>query len=489
MVGQVLAGRYWLKEHLGRGGMGDVFRAQHTKVPREFAIKVLHPELVSDPKVCARFEREAAVAGRLRHRNVTSVLDLGETARSRYIVMELVHGPNIADLIAHGPIDGARTIRIAMQICDGLHHAHEHDLVHRDLKPENIIVETESDEEVPRIVDFGLAIVREGAGEAADRLTTRGIVLGTPHYLAPETAMGKTIDRRADLFALGVILFEMLTGVMPFPGDGVQVTTANVGAPTPTMASRAPDVVVDPLLEAVVRKLLEKRPHDRFATALHVHAMLALINHDRLAAAAALGFALEPRRGDLDSALAPSADPDEPMTAPRRGWLALWATLAVLLLFGVITGLALRSRAPAEPVRVELAESAPLAFAFDVAADDNLAIAPPVDGVATRTTVQPRRPGPAPTVAITPSAVPDKPVVVETAPAGPDGVMQLYASVGRTLKRISDRRDLSADDLWQRYRRLRIQQVLSSSTARADAVNVLTAIEREVEARYRSPVL
>ena len=470
-MGQVLAGRYWLKEHLGRGGMGDVFRAQHTKVSREFAIKILHPELLSDPKVCVRFEREAEVAGRLRHRNVISVLDIGETARSRYIVMELANGPNIADLIAHGPIDGARTLRLAMQICDGLHHAHERDLIHRDLKPENIIVETESEQEVPRIVDFGLAIVREGAGEAADRLTTRGIVLGTPHYLAPETAMGKAIDRRADLFALGVILFEMLTGQMPFPGDGVQVATANVGTPTPTMVSRAPDVEVDPLLEAVVRKLLEKRPDDRFATALDVRAMLALIVSNRRAAAAVLGV-----------------DEIEPMPVPRRGRIAVWATLAVLLLFGGIAGLALRSRAPIEPVRVELAESAPNAFALDVAHDEIPAIAPPRDRVVAPTAVQPRRPGPSPTVALAPAAVPDKPIV-ETAPVGPDGVMHLYASVGRTLKRISDRRDLSADDLWQRYRRIRIQEAISSIAARADAVNVLTAIEREIEARYHSPVL
>ncbi len=489
LVGQVLAGRYWLQQHLGRGGMGDVFRARHTKVPREFAIKVLHPELVSDPKVCARFEREAEVAGRLRHRNVISVIDIGETARSRYIVMELAHGPNLAELIAQGPLDGARTIHLAMQICDGLHHAHEHDLVHRDLKPENVIVEIESDEEVPRIVDFGLALVREGAGEAAERLTTRGIVLGTPHYLAPETAMGKAIDRRADLFALGVMLFEMLTGQMPFPGDGVQVATANVGAPTPTMASRAPGVAVDPVLEALVRKLLEKRPADRFATALDVHAMLGLIVRDRRAAAAALGVPLAPPIEQVSESQIPT-DEIHPIHQPRRR-VALWTTFAVLLLFGGIAGLALRSRAPVEPVHVELGDSAPNAISHAVANDVVPSVVPTAQVVvAARTVVPPRRPEPVtiPVAAIALPVVPEVPNV-EVEPIAADSLMQLYASVGRTLKRISDRRDLSADDLWQRYRRLRIQHAISASGTRADARNVLLAIEREVETRYRRPLM
>ena len=495
-MGQVLASRYWLQEHLGRGQMGDVFRARHTKVPREFAVKVLHPELVSDPKVCARFDREAAVAGRLRHRNVISVIDVGETARSRYIVMELANGLTLAQVIAEGPLDPARTIHLIRQICDGLHHAHEAQLIHRDLKPENVIVEIEGEEEVPKIVDFGLAIVRDRDGEDIDRLTTRGIVLGTPHYLAPETAMGKPIDRRADLFALGVMMFEMLTGQMPFPGDGVQVATANVGAPTPTMASRAPDIEVDPLLEALVRRLLEKRPDDRLPTALEVHRLLSLIVDDRRAAAAALGVDLGNRRMmteapivGLDVQTLVPTDEVDPLDEPRRSRIATWVTVAVLLLAAGITSLAMRSREPAEPIRVEIVESALPTLAPRIAREQVPAFVPPPPPVVVeaRPSLTPPRTEPAPSpVAI---AEPAPPVKIETPPAKPDDVLGLYASLGRQLKRISDRRDLSADDLWQRYRRVRIQAAIVTSASRADAMNELSAIEREVASRYRSPIL
>jgi len=497
-VGQILAGRYWLQEHLGRGQMGDVFRARHTKVPRDFAVKVLHPQLVSDPKVCARFEREAEIAGRLRHRNVISVIDIGETSHSRYIVMDLALGPNLAQLIGEGPMPARRVIHLAMQICDGLHHAHEADLIHRDLKPENVIIELEGELEVAKIVDFGLAIVREGAGEGSDRLTTRGIVLGTPHYLAPETAMGKPLDRRADLFALGVMLFEMLTGAMPFPGDGVQVATANVGAPTPTMASRAPDVTVDPLLEALVRKLLAKRPEDRFATAFEVRELLRLIAADRDAATAILAPASDVEAPVSRAFPGPehevATDEVLPLGTQRRSRIVMVATGAVLLLVAGLAGFALRPPAPAAGSKpVVVAEPPPLIPPVPPApAPVPEAVPAPVPPpaevvVAARPPVPPRRAEQAPVAIATPVA-PVEPTV-ETPPAHPDALLHLYASLGKQLKRISDRRDLSADDLWVRYRRIRIQAAITSSASRAAAMNVLMAIERELETRYRSPVL
>ncbi len=496
-VGQILAGRYWLQEHLGRGQTGDVFRARHTKVPRDFAVKVLHPQLVSDPKTCARFEREAEVAGRLRHRNVISVIDIGETARSRYIVMDLAVGPNLAQIIATGPMPASQVIHLAMQICDGLHHAHEHDLIHRDLKPENVIVEIEGDVEVAKIVDFGLAIVREGSGEASDRLTTRGIVLGTPHYIAPETALGLPLDRRADLFALGVMLFEMLTGTMPFPGDGVEVATANVGAPTPTMASRAPDVRVDPLLELLVRKLLAKKPDDRFATALEVRHLLGLISTDRAAATAVLGPRPALRPAPVETIDVPEhevpTDEVHPLDSKRRSQIWMIATAAVLLLVAGIAGFGLRT--PAESTSVEVAQAPaqpvtpiPMPAPTTSRAPVPVSEEPGTEVVmASRPSVPSRRQEPAP-IAITAPIVSPEPVI-ETPPAKPDTLLELYASLGRQLKRIADRRDLSADDLWQRYRRIRIQEAITTSASRADAMNVLTAIEREIETRYRSPVL
>ncbi|MDB4960178.1 MAG: serine/threonine protein kinase [Myxococcales bacterium] len=516
VVGQVLAGRYWLQEHLGRGAMGDVFKARHTKVARAFAVKVLHPQLIADPKVCVRFEREAELAGKLRHRNVINVLDVGETARSRYIVMEFAEGRSLTHLIADGPMEADRAIGLLRQICDGLHHAHEHELIHRDLKPDNIIVEVTGKDEHPRIVDFGLAIIRDGAQSDNGRLTTRGLVLGTPHYLAPETAMGKSIDRRADLFALGVIMFEMLTGVMPFDGDGVHVATANVGAKTPTMQSRAPHVTVDPLLEALTRALLAKRPEQRPATALEVRRILGLIQTDREAAAAALGVGLEAPRALTDAPIAAVAAPavtsahpvgserDVPtdemirQAQPRRR-IVMGISALVLLLAAGVTGLALGTRSTGPSTRpatiTEPVVTAAPAPNIEVIPLDQIAMAPTVAEPPPAPRIVPRPPtiSRAPTVAPTPPPPATTDVAAEVVAASPPvetgavtsaTVLQMYAALGRQLKRISDRQDLAADDLWQRYRRVRIQEAIATSAKRSDAMHVLSAIEHEIETRF-----
>src|SRR4051812_5788714 len=221
LVGRTLANRYHLEHHLGRGAMGDVYKARHHKVPRKFAVKVLLPDLIRDPKVIARFEREAELAGRLRHRNVTSVIDVGETEGTRFLVMDFAEGCDLGTLMGRGRLEPARAVALFRQIVEGLEHAHANDVVHRDLKPENVIVEQAGEEEIARIVDFGVAILRDGAASKEDRLTTGGLVIGTPHYMAPELATGKAFDHRIDLFALGVMLYELLTGVMPFDGTGV----------------------------------------------------------------------------------------------------------------------------------------------------------------------------------------------------------------------------------------------------------------------------
>ncbi len=275
-VGQILGERYWLQEHLGRGAVADVFRARHVRMDREFAVKVMHPHLLADATQCRRFEREAELAGKLRHHNVIGVIDVGETARSRFVVMDLVDGPTLATLLAAGEMDEQRVIDLVVQICDGLEHAHAHGVVHRDLKPENIVIASVDDGEIPRIVDFGLAFANEDA-EPDDRLTTAGVALGTPHYMAPEIALGQNFDHRADLFALGVVMYEMLTGKLPFDGEGVDVIRANVGAQIPAMSARASSIRIDPRLEELTRHLLAKRPDDRPASAADVRTRLLAI--------------------------------------------------------------------------------------------------------------------------------------------------------------------------------------------------------------------
>jgi serine/threonine-protein kinase len=253
--------------------MGSVFRARHVRLPRSFAIKLLHPRLLSDPKVVKRFDREARLAGKLSHPNVVAVLDVGEVEGVSYLVMDLAIGPQLSALLPAAPFEPARAVRLLRQLCDGLEHAHDRGLIHRDLKPENVIVETQGDHEVARIVDFGIAILRDGA-DGEGRVTTGGIVLGTPHYMAPELATGGAFDHRVDLFALGVIAYELLCGRMPFAGSGVEVVHANVREDAPPMAVRAPGVVVDPDLEAFARQLMARKPEARFATAAAARAAL-----------------------------------------------------------------------------------------------------------------------------------------------------------------------------------------------------------------------
>jgi serine/threonine-protein kinase len=319
LIGVVLGSRYQIESKLGEGAMGSVYKAKHVKVGRPFAVKVLHTRLVVEGKVAQRFEREAELAGRLRHPNVVGVVDVGETADGqRYMVMDFAAGQDLAGYLADAPMQPKRIIALVRQLLEGLFHAHEAGLIHRDFKPENVIIEKDDHgNEVPRIVDFGIAILREGGDSPTSegRLTTNGLVLGTPHYMAPEQAIADPIDHRIDLFALGIVVYEMLSGKLPFDGSGAEVARANLVLDPPPIAQRSPGADADPLLEAFARKMMAKRRDDRPANAKVARELLDLIERDRTAAAAALGVSLTtvqrapshtepsapPRRYDLSS--------------------------------------------------------------------------------------------------------------------------------------------------------------------------------------------
>ncbi|HTR54367.1 MAG TPA: serine/threonine-protein kinase, partial [Kofleriaceae bacterium] len=284
LIGQVLANRYQIESRIGEGAMGAVYKARHVKVGRAFAVKVLHAHLLAEPKVLQRFEREAELAGRLRHPNVIGVVDVGELPDgTRYMVMDFAAGPDLAALLAEAPMAPSRVVHLARQMLEGLYHAHEAGLIHRDFKPENVIVERDTHgAEVPRIVDFGIAILREGgdSSDAPGRLTTNGLVLGTPHYMAPEQAVADPIDHRIDLFALGIMIYEMLAGKLPFDGNGVEIARANLLFDPPPIAQRVPHLEVDPLLEAFARRLMAKKRDLRPATAKAARELLDLVERD-----------------------------------------------------------------------------------------------------------------------------------------------------------------------------------------------------------------
>jgi serine/threonine protein kinase len=296
LIGEVLANRYQIESRLGEGAMGSVYRARHVKVGRPFAVKVLHPRLLEDEKTLQRFEREAELAGRLHHPNVIGVVDVGETNDGlRYMVMDFAEGQDLAALLSEAPMPPERIHTLTRQMLEGLYHAHEAGLIHRDFKPENVIVEKDTHgEEVPRIVDFGIAILREGgsSSDGTGRLTTNGLVLGTPHYMAPEQAVNDPIDHRIDLFALGIMVYEMLCGKLPFDGHGAEVARANLLLDPPVIADRVPFLEVDPLLEAFSRRLMAKKRDTRPPTAKAAREILDLIKSDRNAAAALLNVPL-----------------------------------------------------------------------------------------------------------------------------------------------------------------------------------------------------
>jgi len=284
-------GPYEIEGELGRGGMGEVYRARDSRLARDVAIKILPPAFAADPESVRRFEKEARAVASLSHPNVVTLLDVGEQEGVRYAVAELVAGETLRTRLAAGPLPAREAAEIAAQVAGGLAAAHEKGVVHRDIKPENVVVTPSG---LARILDFGLAkssapAVREAVEDAATRsalLTEPGVIAGTVGYMSPEQVRGETVDGRSDVFSLGVVLWEMLTGRRPFRGDS-QIETLNAilkeePAPDPTGAGFPLE------LERIVRRCLEKRRENRYHSA-------ADLAHDLRNAAAASTTVTQPR--------------------------------------------------------------------------------------------------------------------------------------------------------------------------------------------------
>ncbi|MEO8706135.1 MAG: protein kinase [Kofleriaceae bacterium] len=282
LLGTIVAEHYSIEELIGEGGMGRVYRAHHLRLQRRhFAIKVLLGDLASTPEMRMRFAHEADAASRLDHPNVVPVVDFGRTESGlMFLAMELVDGYTLAEVIAaQAPMAPAHVIALARQLCAGLAHAHARGLVHRDFKPENVILATSGGLETPRILDFGLAIMADE--EIPARFTTAGLTLGTPTYAAPEQTHDEPVDHRADLFALGVTMYEMLAGKLPFDGGALEVMHHNASGNPPPIATRS-GARVPRALEQIVRRLMARLPEQRFASAADV---IVALDHTSLVAA------------------------------------------------------------------------------------------------------------------------------------------------------------------------------------------------------------
>jgi serine/threonine protein kinase len=269
LIGRVVNDRFRIVAMIARGGMGKVYRAEQAPLGREVALKVLNPNYSgdSDPEFHKRFFLEASTTAKLTHPNTVSIFDYGRTDDDvYYIAMELLEGKTLHRALREsGPMDAARTLHVARQVCRSLREAHGLGVIHRDLKPANIYLVKHGDEhDFVKVLDFGLVKNLEDKGED---LTQTGLFMGSPKYMSPEQIRGERVDGRADVYALGVIMYEMLTGKVPFDRpNSVNILMAHVHEPPPPMREINPRVSVPPLLEQIVMKTMAKSADDRFAS-------------------------------------------------------------------------------------------------------------------------------------------------------------------------------------------------------------------------------
>jgi eukaryotic-like serine/threonine-protein kinase len=271
LVGQVVADRYHVLKKLGEGGMGQVYLAEHVKMGRKSAIKVMNPALVHDADAVARFNREAANASRITHPNVCAIYDFGETPEGLiYLAMEFVEGEPLTDLMTRdGALPVRRAVSIFVQVADALQAAHDLGIVHRDLKPDNIML-TRGREgaAVVKVVDFGIAKAVGGGGDDSQKVTKTGLVVGTPEFMSPEQLSGDRLDGRSDLYSLALVLFKMLTGKLPFEATTVQETMIKRLTDDPmTLAAARPDLRFPPGLQGTLDAALARAPTDRYQSA------------------------------------------------------------------------------------------------------------------------------------------------------------------------------------------------------------------------------
>src|SRR3954462_399232 len=270
---EILGGEYLVLEKIGTGGMGSVYKASQPAMKRMVAIKILHPKLANRKDLTSRFRREARAMSQLTHPNTVKVFVYGELEEdgSLYIVMEMLEGKNLNQAVRKdGPVPLERAIPILIQVCGALQEAHELGIVHRDLKPENIFLSKQGGiADFPKVLDFGLAKVTERQMQPGSIiLTQEGMVFGTPEFMSPEQAQGKTLDARSDIYSLAVILYEVLTGKLPFSArTPMEYIQKHVTDPIIPLSERVPERKFDRGLDEVLAKALQKQPDNRYQTA------------------------------------------------------------------------------------------------------------------------------------------------------------------------------------------------------------------------------
>jgi tRNA A-37 threonylcarbamoyl transferase component Bud32 len=257
MIGELIGGRYEIEELVGTGGMSSVYRARDSVLERRVALKILHEHFSADPEYVERFRREARAIARLNHPNIVTVIDRGEFGNRQFIVFEHIPGENLKEVVEReGQLPVAQALALTHQIARGLAFAHQHGVVHRDVKPQNVLLDESG---TAKVTDFGIA----RSLDPGEELTQTGTLLGTSDYIAPEQASGEPIDARSDQYSLGVVLYELLTGEVPFPADSfMAVAMRHLRDPVPSVRERRRDV--PDRVDKIVARAMAKRPADRF---------------------------------------------------------------------------------------------------------------------------------------------------------------------------------------------------------------------------------
>jgi serine/threonine protein kinase len=279
-AGDLLEGRYQVEDKIGEGGIGVVYRAVQLKLHRRVAVKLLMHETMGEEDLRARFEREAVALAALSHPNIVSLTDYGIARGRPFLVMELLEGKTLRELVdEQGAMSVERALNLTRQLVHGVAYAHARGIVHRDLKPANLIVQTLPNQpEHLKILDFGLVKFLPGSRlDPGVQLSRVGFTFGTPAYMSPEHASGSAVDGRSDLYSIGILMFEMLTGTKPFDGELDEVLRAHFSAPVPALGDRVKELKGRLDLDMLLRRALAKQREDRFADAAEMLAALEAI--------------------------------------------------------------------------------------------------------------------------------------------------------------------------------------------------------------------
>ena len=366
LEGTLVAGRYRIERVLGEGSSSCVYTAvfEGASAPDDtfpepgtrVALKLVHPHLARDPQVAQRFNREARIVQRLRGEHLAAFLDAGETADGQlYLAQQLVSGQPLDVVADSRPLPVERALRIVLQICQALQVAHEAGVVHRDLKPQNVMLERDAaDNDHVRVLDFGMAKILHGhADHSSHGLTQPNMVFGTPEYVAPEQARGDDVDARADIYSTGVLLYELLTGTVPFAlPTPVATLTAHLTNPPEPPSVRAPSAGIPPAVEALVLHTLAKQPEQRYATAAELARAVTGALEQPMAVGSVRPSSAQQDLGTCDTDLALEAvallptEVDHAIPEPlsrntdrvRPSW-SLWVVGTLAALLGVILGL------------------------------------------------------------------------------------------------------------------------------------------------------